>query len=292
MSRQYVRQRFDEIVDFSGVERFLDTPLKHYSSGMALRLGFAVAASLDPDILLVDEALAVGDIAFQQKCLTKMHGLATSGRTVLLVSHNLSTVSELCTRALLLKAGHLIQAGDTGSVLAYYQASVAQEAALPLIDRLDRGGNGVLRFTRLHTEGDGGNRVQSGKSLSIVLWYEAQAGVWLHNVVFAVKVCTAFGSPLLTCSTQFQGFQIDRLPPSGEITCTIPSLALAPGRYQLGLLCSVDGVHADDLQAAGFIQVLPSDFLATEQWPNGATDGPLMVRHEWRLPPTLWRKAQ
>jgi lipopolysaccharide transport system ATP-binding protein len=129
MSRLQVQRRYDEIVDFAGVERFLDTPLKHYASGMALRLGFAVAASLDPDILLVDEALAVGDIAFQQKCLAKMRSLVTGGRTVLFVSHNLSTVAELCTRAMLLKAGRLIQEGDTERVLAYYQDSAAQEAA-------------------------------------------------------------------------------------------------------------------------------------------------------------------
>jgi lipopolysaccharide transport system ATP-binding protein len=256
-----------------------------------LRLGFAVAASLDPEILLVDEALAVGDVAFQEKCLAKMRTIASSGRTVLFVSHNLSTVSELCTRAMLLKAGRLIQSGDTGSVLAYYQASVARAAALPLSERIDRGGSGVLRFTHLHTDGNGGNTVQSGKALSIVLSYVAPEGIWLHNVALAMRICSPFGTPLLTCSTLLQGIHIDRLPPSGEVSCTIPSLALAPGRYQLDLSCSVEAARADDLPAAGYIQVLPSDYSASGKWPNGSSDGPVLVQHEWHLPDALWREG-
>src|ERR1041385_1272914 len=122
MKRKEISDRFDEIVDFSGVERFLDTSLKHYSSGMQLRLAFAVAAFLEPEILVIDEVLAVGDAEFQKKCLTKMEGVTKSGRTVLFVSHNLAAVENLCSQAILLKQGNLDMEGPTDEVLKRYQS--------------------------------------------------------------------------------------------------------------------------------------------------------------------------
>lgn len=125
MKQREIKDRFDEIVDFSGVERFLDTPLKHYSSGMQLRLAFAVAAFLEPEILVIDEVLAVGDLEFQKKCLTKMEGVTKSGRTVLFVSHNLAAVETLCSRAILLKQGSLDMEGPTDEVLKRYRSLFA-----------------------------------------------------------------------------------------------------------------------------------------------------------------------
>src|SRR5437879_3666383 len=125
MTRKEIAQRFDEIVEFSGVERFLDTPVKHYSSGMYVRLAFAVAAHLDPDILIVDEVLAVGDSAFQKKCLGKMQSVASGeGRTVLFVSHNMPTVRALCTRAVSLKQGRVVEDGPVASVVESYLAEM------------------------------------------------------------------------------------------------------------------------------------------------------------------------
>jgi len=127
MTRREIRWRFDEIVAFAEVERFIDTPVKRYSSGMYVRLAFAVAAHLEPDILVVDEVLAVGDAAFQRKCLGKMNEIAaTGGRTVLFVSHQLGTVSALCNRAVLLDAGKVARAGPTGEVVARYVAAFRQ----------------------------------------------------------------------------------------------------------------------------------------------------------------------
>ena len=122
MTRSEIRGRFDQIVEFAGVERFLDTPVKRYSSGMYVRLAFAVAAHLEPEILIVDEVLAVGDVAFQQKCLGKMHDIAESGRTVLFVSHNMSAISHFCSRAILLDSGRLIDEGEPTTVVARYVA--------------------------------------------------------------------------------------------------------------------------------------------------------------------------
>lgn len=120
MKRQEVRRKFDEIVEFAGVERFLETPVKYYSSGMYLRLAFAVAGHFEPEILILDEVLAVGDAAFQTKCLEKMKQVSREGRTVFFVSHNLASVEELCSRALLIESGQLCDDGPTATVNAHY----------------------------------------------------------------------------------------------------------------------------------------------------------------------------
>ena len=128
MKKAEINRKFDEIVAFSGVERFLDTPVKRYSSGMFVRLGFAVAAHLDPEILIVDEVLAVGDYEFQQKCLGKMKNVAAEGRTILFVSHSAAAISQLCNKAVLLKEGKLVSLGSAKQVLANYQTKVADSS--------------------------------------------------------------------------------------------------------------------------------------------------------------------
>jgi len=175
MSRHQIRRQFEEIVEFSGVERFLNTPLKRYSSGMALRLGFAIAAALEPQILLVDEALSVGDLAFQQKCLAKMRCIASSGRTVVFVSHSLRGITALCTRSLLLKDGQLVQIADT-AVVARYQASVLPEAGEPLAERTDHSSSSVIRFTAIRVAGEGSHPIQSGKAVVFTLSYRVPDG--------------------------------------------------------------------------------------------------------------------
>src|SRR5204863_8888222 len=130
MRRAEIVRRFDEIVEFAGVERFLDTPVKRYSSGMQVRLAFAVAAHLEPEILLVDEVLAVGDAEFQEKCLGKMRDVTREGRTVLFVSHNLAAVRSLCTRALLLDHGRLAFDGDTDEAIEQYVGRAGRHGAV------------------------------------------------------------------------------------------------------------------------------------------------------------------
>ena len=126
MKRREIEKKFDEIIDFSGVEKFLDTPLKHYSSGMQLRLAFSVAAFLEPEILVIDEVLAVGDAEFQKKCLSKMQDVSKSGRTILFVSHNLVAVGNLCTKAILLTQGKLIDKGLSHEIINTYLSNTAE----------------------------------------------------------------------------------------------------------------------------------------------------------------------
>lgn len=149
MRQAEVRRKFDEIVAFAGVEKFLDTPVKRYSSGMYVRLAFAVAAHLEPEILIVDEVLAVGDSEFQKKCLDKMREVTDGGRTVLFVSHNLSAVAALCNRAIYLKAGKLLMTGESNDVIARYQSDVAHHDEEPVSNPAFRSGSGTHRIVEL-----------------------------------------------------------------------------------------------------------------------------------------------
>jgi len=149
MSRSEVQRKFDAIVDFSQLERFIDTPVKRYSSGMYVRLAFSVAAHLDAEILIVDEVLAVGDYEFQKRCLRKMRDVSTQGKTVLIVSHNMTAVQGLCSRAILVERGRIVANGKPGEVIEAYVAKrdkEAQDDRLPLGRRHDRNGSGAFRF--------------------------------------------------------------------------------------------------------------------------------------------------
>ncbi|TSA33776.1 MAG: ABC transporter ATP-binding protein, partial [Verrucomicrobiaceae bacterium] len=155
MKHAEVRRKFDEIVAFAGVEQFLDTPVKRYSSGMYVRLAFAVAAHLEPEILIVDEVLAVGDSEFQKKCLDKMREVTDGGRTVLFVSHNLSAVASLCNRAVYLKSGEIVMTGESGAVIAKYQNDVVRAADEPAPDPARRSGSGTHRINEIKCAGSG-----------------------------------------------------------------------------------------------------------------------------------------
>jgi lipopolysaccharide transport system ATP-binding protein len=176
MKRAEINRKFDEIVAFAEIEKFIDTPVKHYSSGMYVRLAFAVAAHLEPDILLVDEVLAVGDASFQKKCLNKMQSAGEGGRTVLFVSHNMSAITRLCNRAILLDEGRIVQDGSThDAVSTYLQSGVGTTAAREWPDISRAPGNEVarLRAVRVRTEdGAVSEAVDIRRSVGIEIEYE------------------------------------------------------------------------------------------------------------------------
>jgi len=162
MRRTEVNRKFDEIVEFSGVEKFLDTPVKRYSSGMYVRLAFAVAAHLEPEILIVDEVLAVGDAAFQKRCLGKMETIGRSGRTVVFVSHSMPTVTRLCSRAILLDGGHVVADGPTESIVArYLQADLGTTARREWPEPGSRPGDDVARLRSVTVVGADGQPVEA-----------------------------------------------------------------------------------------------------------------------------------
>ncbi len=241
MTRAAIDRTFDEIVAFSGVEKFLDTPVKRYSSGMRVRLGFAVAAHLDPEILLIDEVLAVGDAQFQKKCLGKMGAVSQEGRTVLFVSHNMTAVQSLCQRAVWLDDGHLIQDGHSDRVVAsYLNLHATKRHEQVWADPAVAPGNGLVRLQRVWVESEdrsqGPDLIPREAPLSIGVEYQQlDASVQLHVTlqIYVEQQTIAFAS----ASSQDRDWA-DWAQRTGPIrcVCTIPAHLLNTGQHRVRLL--------------------------------------------------------
>lgn len=264
MRRREIAKRFDEIVQFAGVQRFLETPVKHYSTGMYLRLAFAVAAHLDAEILFVDEVLAVGDAEFQRKCLSKMHDVSESGRTVLFVSHNLAAVENLCSRTLWLDAGRIVEDGEPSEVIPRYLKSYATVGSGgELSGYADRRGTGKIRFTRidyLTRDGDRAHVVRAGEPLRLRLTFQVDEPVL--DTHFGVKFSSGMGTLVAAPNTWAAGYSVPKLEP-GEATIdlVIDTLFLMPDRYYLSLWCSPIGTEVyDDLDRCTILDVEASDY--------------------------------
>ena len=215
MTREQIHKRFDAIVDFSGLEEFIDTPVKRYSSGMFARLGFSVAAHVDPDVLLVDEVLSVGDYLFQRKCLERMHTVIRSGATVVFVSHNLREVANLCGRSLLLERGKVQMIGPTADVIrAYYNRG--QQQRLGGANSANRG----VWITQVTVHDEGGPRVefQSGGKLFITV--EARAGSYANDMSVEIRIVDQNQYPLFDTGTQRLGADAITLDSDQTLTCT------------------------------------------------------------------------
>ena len=265
LKKREVDRKFDAIVEFSGVEQFIDTPIKRYSSGMRLRLGFAVAAHLDPDILVVDEVLAVGDAGFQKKCISAMEGLRSSGRTVFFVSHNLAAVENLCSRVIWIEGGRVREDGPPSEVIPHYMGtfSTSQQGTVDLTTAADRRGDGAIRYLGvdiLDLSGSSRDLIQSGDSLLMRFHYEAYETV---NVpIFGLRIFSSLGVLLTDVSTWNLGVDIPSLPSGrGHLDLAIDFLNLMPGRYFLSLwLTSPGGVIHDVIEQCTVIDVEPSNY--------------------------------
>jgi lipopolysaccharide transport system ATP-binding protein len=239
MRKREVEDRFDAIVDFSGVEQFIDTPIKHYSSGMRLRLGFAVAAHLEPDVLIVDEVLAVGDAGFQKKCISTMEGLRRNGRTVLFVSHNLAAVENLCSRGIWIDAGTVKMDADAKQVIAAYMESFLGErpSGSDLTTIESRLGTGEIRFTRLEflsPDGTACAMIRSGDS--VVFRFHFRASVAIRDPSFGFRLFSQMGTLITESGNWHHGIHIPKVEPgSGHIDVEIESLNLIAGQYSLSL---------------------------------------------------------
>ena len=279
MRRREIASKFDEIVEFSGIERFIDVPVKRYSSGMHVRLAFAVAAHLEPEILLIDEVLAVGDQAFQRKCLGRMDEIAHGGRTILYVSHNLASVAALCNQACLLERGNVVHYGSVDEALKRYHASFAASERSALGSRTDRKGDGRLRFMHIELVGETGP-VKVGDAVEVRIHYEAERD--LSNVLVAVGINGILGQPIGLCGTRYTGQDLEHAPRQGIFVCTIPRLPLIPDRYSLNVYAEVNGLVADWVQDAHKFDVAESDFFGSGQLPP-KTHGPFVFEHSWSL---------
>ena len=239
MRRAEITRKFDEIVAFAETERFIDTPVKYYSSGMYMRLAFAVAAHLEAEILLVDEVLAVGDAAFQRKCMGKMGDVAHAGRTVLFVSHNLEAIQRLCTRALLLEGGSVVETGSGPAIVTRYLSSVAARARanewLELGD-VHHAGSGQARFTAVRYASDRQElafQPCTGSSLDVGVRIRSDAAREVGSL--AVTIYNQLGTKLVNADTQALEQPVRLAPGSTEVHVLIERLHLNPGIYRLGL---------------------------------------------------------
>lgn len=238
MKRREVEAKLDMIVAFAGVERFIDTPIKRYSSGMRLRLGFAVAAHLEPDVLIVDEVLAVGDAGFQKKCISAMQDMRSGGRTVLFVSHNMAAVENLCSRGIWIVDGQTRMDGPAHAVIEAYMASFASPKNANDLSGIDgRRGGGEIRFTRLEflsSEGEVQPVTRAGKSIVFRLHYRANEDIVRPS--FGLGIATELGTSVTITTTWLHGLDIPLVPAGeGYVDLEIGSLNLIPGRYRLSI---------------------------------------------------------
>jgi lipopolysaccharide transport system ATP-binding protein len=282
MSRREIERKFDEIVGFAEIEKFLDTPVKRYSSGMYVRLAFAVAAHLEPEILIVDEVLAVGDAAFQRKCLGKMEDVSQQGRTLIFVSHNMAAVTALCNRAFLLEKGEVIAAGNTGSVIDAYTASWK---TLPeLRRRTDRVGTGTARIVgiRLETaDGRAADSIRSGEPMRFLVNLEAAQDVVGKPVGVVLVVCDRNDNRLCSLYTEWTESDVALASPRSLFRCELPhGLPLAADQYWLTAGVLINGIAVDKIERASAFEILPSPIFREGAIPS-ASFGHLLVKHRW-----------
>jgi len=284
MKRVEIARKFDDIVDFAEVGQFIDTPVKHYSSGMYVRLAFAVAAHLEPEILLIDEVLAVGDTAFQKKCLGKMGDVARDGRTILFVSHNMAAVAGLCSGAHMLAQGRRVCSGNTSDVITAYLSSFQLSSRATLLDRRDRKGNGKLTFTDVEFLSETGTPVeviQSGQDVVFSVGYKSPE-TNLRNVEVSVELFAQSGQCMIIMNSEMVGVTLDLIPSTGRFNCRIERFPLSPGQYHLTLFCRINGSIADWVQHAALVIVEGGDFYGTGRLPPSSHGG-FLVSQDWNV---------
>lgn len=272
LSRSEIEAKFDDIVEFSGVGKFLDTKTKYYSSGMYMRLAFSVAAHLDPDILMLDEVLAVGDLAFQQKCLNRVEGLASGGRTILFVSHSMGSILKFCERVIWLEEGRIRFDGNAVEGVKLYQDEQIQQQRIDLEARMDRTGTGMVRFTKVSILDENMEiceSVTTGQDVFIALDYmcteeftRPPLDVFVCIVIEDDKHQRLFGLPSEILHTD-----LSNMSSRGRFVCKIKRLPLVPGVYEITVSLLLDRQLVDKLTCAHKLIVLDGDYYGTNRLP-------------------------
>jgi len=281
MDREEVLRKFDEIVDFSGVEKFIDTPVKRYSSGMYVRLAFAVAAHLEPEILVVDEVLAVGDAEFQKKCLGKMRDVTTEGRTVLFVSHNMAAISAFCQRALLLDKGRLQNSGSPTEVIAQYLMSAASDhpnADLLLHPNRRPGMRPVISHLKISGDRKGEtNLFEIGENITFDVSLEP-GDTDYRSPTLSIAVLNMVGDQILKLATWAQAADWERVTCRTTMRCIWRDCRLAPGRYFLNVGFGTGKDVIDYIEQPMSIEIVPQ----TDEYPTGRIPpGVFLPKVEW-----------
>lgn len=293
MTKHEIKAKFSEVVEFSGIEKFIDTPVKRYSNGMYVRLAFSVAAHLDPEILLVDEVLAVGDIEFQKKCLGKMDDASKSGRTVLFVSHNMKVIESLCDCCILLEDGNIIDEGNSQSVISKYIMNISKsDKSLEgkgclmvnkhVIKKYNKNGF-VLNSIRVVT-GSGEDVLFARTNESITLQITFSAEKVFYNVAFVVRIYTTLGVELIRLSTMpISGYPIQKLYGNRTIELKIKDIPLTADTYILDIAFAQPFKKAiSEYKSVAFLTIS-----ANKTYPGeilmDSSRGYIVAQHEWRL---------
>lgn len=278
MRKADIDRKFDEIVAFAEIEKFLDTPVKRYSSGMYVRLAFAVAAHLEPEILLVDEVLAVGDAAFQRKCLGKMGDVAQEGRTVLFVSHNMGAISTLCERCIWLEAGILKDIDSTSRIIQEYLSN-SQNAIANKRNRLLQKEAVIVSVNCIDSNGNECSAIRIGDEMTLVILYELSRE--MHALGFGISIETPTGQRIFGSNTGREGLHSGTVKGSGSAYFRMPRALLGPGIYFVTAAIHAPGGSILDLfeEAANF-EVIAADLTGSGNLVR-MQDGPVWLDHDW-----------
>lgn len=293
MSKKEIQSKFDEIVQFAEIIRFIDIPVKKYSSGMYIRLAFSIAAHLDPDILIVDEVLAVGDARFQKKSLGKMNEVTKKdGRTLLFVSHDLNTIKRICSRTMLIDDGEIVTFGKTDKVINKYLGMVNENvpnAGGTFDKNSKRQGSGEIKINNIYITNDKGKIVKmakSGDDIFIHLGYEAKQRVRIEKLLVGLLVKTEIGQPVFLTHNIMNGFPFSDVKGSGEFVVTIKKTPLTSGTYYVNYSLmknnGISGEYYDNIDDAFSLVVEPGDFFGTSILPP-QTLGASLVVADWKM---------
>lgn len=290
MGKDEVRRQFDEIVDFSGVEDALDTPIKRYSSGMLVRLGFAIAAHLEQEIMLVDEVLAVGDVAFQRKCLAKINDVARHGRTVFLVSHEMPAITEVCDRALWLDGGCIRDFGQAPAIVGRYLEWMSEQdgprqSFIGMENRTDRVGDERLRLRYIRLLDKDLNAIPcftTDRGAKFALGYESCDPGSLSHLTISLKILNCRRLPVAVCESADTGPLTRALPSTGEFVCEFDRIALMPGQYSLDVSCRLGHTIVAQIIGAGNFTVIEGVPCPDRPLPKYER-GDVLLDYRWRF---------
>ncbi|MHA7943002.1 ABC transporter ATP-binding protein [Formosa sp. 3Alg 14/1] len=285
MTKTEIRAKFDEIVAFAGCERYIDTPVKRYSSGMYVRLAFAVAAHLEPEILIVDEVLAVGDAEFQKKAIEKMKDVSKGGkRTVLFVSHNMASVKALCTKGLVMQNGTTVFSGDVDDSINYYLRKDVKDNHASLKDIKQRGGNSKLMFSEIKLlnkeKVEITNAILGGYTIFSLKLESTQV---VNNLEIRIQIIDSFGNIVSTLNNFHSADLFQNINNDAVVNCVFENMPLLPGEYTLSLRArdQINKVLFDELESCYLFKVESGDYFGTGRIP--IVKQGVVINHKWEI---------
>lgn len=282
MGRDEIARKFDEIVAFAEIEQFIDTPVKHYSSGMYVRLAFSVAAHLEPEVLLVDEVLAVGDMAFQKKCLGKMDDVTQEGRTVLFVSHNMALIQTLCQRGIFLRGGKVFADGTVSEAIDAYLETLEQQEAQDLALRTDRQGKGEIKLVGVDIS-NGREKATSTLIAGGTARFVFHLDKLTSDTALVVTFANHLGQSVAVFKSYVSGDEDVHAPDAGpQFVCEFDELMLRPGRYHINVFVRGQGERQDSIEAVAFFDVEEGRLHGRPIHFNRNVS--IIIPHRWILP--------